>query len=116
MSKSSITRRQSAPEKPTIQPTKPENSIPIQSNILSKILRHPIVSLIGLTPSLLGIGAVVYSVLRNPEISSDLNVDVSQPFTFLFTVKNNSSLFGMNDVKIYCDTEKVVMTNNHSME
>jgi hypothetical protein len=116
MSKSNMTRRQSAPEMPTIQRTTIENSIPVQSNILSKTLNHPIVSLIGLIPSLFGIGVLAYSVLRNPDVSSDLNADVSQPFTFMFTMKNNSSLFHMQDVKIYCDTEKVIMTNNHSLE
>jgi hypothetical protein len=61
-------------------------------------------------------GFAVYEALRGPDISSDLNGDPSRPFAIPFIVKNNSSWFPMHDAKMYCDIEKIVMTNNRSLE
>jgi hypothetical protein len=104
-----------ASKEPTIQPAKTENSISILSNILSKILNHPIVSVIGLIASLLSIGAAVSAALRYPDIFSDLNADVSQPFAFPFIVKNNS-WFTMHDAQMYCGIEKIIMSGNPPLE
>jgi hypothetical protein len=108
--------RQPAPKESTIQPAKTESSISSPSNILSKILYHPIVATIGLIASLLGIGTTVYDILRDPDISSDPNPDASQPFAFPFFVKNNSSWFPMKGAQMHCGIERIVMTGNRSLE
>jgi hypothetical protein len=95
---------------------KPESSMSVLSNILSKIVNHPIVSVIGLIASLLGIGAVVHDACLGPEISSDLNADPSEPFAFPFIVKNNSAWFSMYDAEMNCGIEKITMTNNRFLE
>jgi hypothetical protein len=115
MPKSSRPRRQPAPEESTIQQTKTVSAISLPPNSLSKIVDH-LASLSTLIASLFVLGAAVYDALRGPDISSDLNGDRSRPFAIPFIVKNNSSWFPMQDTKIYCQIEKIVMTNNRSLE
>jgi hypothetical protein len=109
MSESGTPNKQPAPKESAIQPTKPKHSIPTPSNILNKIVNHQIASMIALAATLLGIGAAVHDACLDPDVSSDLNADPSQPFAFPFMVKNNSSWFSMNDAEIICEIEKIVM-------
>src|ERR1700730_15505998 len=115
MPKSGTPNSQPVPKEPTIQPSKTENLIPTQSNILGHIVNHQIAYLIALIASLLAIGMAIHDALRDPDISSDLNADASQPFAFPFNVKNNS-WFSMHDAQMYCGIDKIMMTNNRSLE
>jgi hypothetical protein len=99
-----------------MRPAKTECSMSVPSNILCKIVNHPIASLIGLIASLFGIGAVIHDACLGPDVSSDLNADPSQPFASPFAVKNNSSWFSMQDAEMNCEIGKIIMTKNRVSE
>jgi hypothetical protein len=73
-----------------------------------KIRDHPIPWILGVIAAVLAIGEPIHQAFVEPDISFDGNVDISSPFSALFSVNNRSWLFAMNGAALNCVFESVI--------
>ena len=90
------------PQKPSRQAPTPATPLPVAQDqrsptLVKRISEQPLIVLAGVALIIAGMIGLVYDAVRPTEISAAPIPDSSQPFAFLFTVKNESWLFDMRE-------------------